>query len=192
MPSDQTTDSRSLAREATFQILYAISVGHQAVETAKEAILCRYRFGERGLEFIQKLVQGVVDQKAALDSIIEPKLAHGWSLQRIAFTDQIALRMAVFELYHMPGIPPKATITEAVELAKKFGSAESGGFVNGLLASVLIESPKNEWDPSNEEKFPEPSTKLDPDPTPEEDDAATVEESDIKAGSWVISRPEND
>ena len=135
------------------------------------------------------VVTGVTEQAEHLDDQIEPFLAMGWTIRRLAVTDLIALRMAVFELESMPGIPPKATIVEAVELAKKYGAAEGGRFVNGVLGNVLKNSPKAKWDPSQEEVLEyddEPVAA--PEPVIEEELVEGTEEYNevIKAGSWII------
>jgi N utilization substance protein B len=80
-----------------------------------------------------------------IDARYSPFLKSGWTPDRLALVDRLVLRLAVFELWGMPEIPPKVTITEAVELAKRFGGADSGSFINGVLGRVLQVSPKAGW-----------------------------------------------
>lgn len=181
--------SRRVARDCAFQASYAAWIGQIPVAEAIEAVLEEQPLTDKALDFMTTVVTGVTEQAEHLDDQIEPFLAMGWTIRRLAVTDLIALRMAVFELESMPGIPPKATIVEAVELAKKYGAAEGGRFVNGVLGNVLKNSPKAKWDPSQEEVLEyddEPVAA--PEPVIEEELVEGTEEYNevIKAGSWII------
>lgn len=84
--------------------------------------------------FVRDLVLGTLDNVDASDAIIAP-LLDGWTLDRLPTIDRIVLRMSLFELIHI-GTPPAVVINEAVELAKKFSTEDSGRFVNGVLAKA--------------------------------------------------------
>ena len=86
-------------------------------------------------EFVVDLVSGVLLRKDYIDATIE-KFSKGWKIGRMANVDRNILRLGVFELCYHPDIPPKVAINEAVELAKKFGDANSPNFINGILDSV--------------------------------------------------------
>ncbi len=88
------------------------------------------------LKFARTLVQGVLARKAEIDSMLE-KNAERWKLGRMASVDRNIMRIGAFELCYCLDIPPRVAINEAVELAKKFGSEESGAFVNGILDAIL-------------------------------------------------------
>ena len=77
----------------------------------------------------------VCDHLSEIDALIAEK-AKGWKLERLAKADLAVLRVAVFEMLYDEEIPNAVAINEAVELAKKYGEEKSGGFVNGILASV--------------------------------------------------------
>lgn len=192
--SARPSRSRKLAREAAFQALYMVHVGQAGPEAAVETVKARQPFIGEAEEFLFHTVEGVRERREELDDLIRPRLAKNWTLERIAVSDLIALRIGVFELYHRPGIPPKVSITEAMELAKRYGTKESGSFVNGVLASVLKESPKADWDSSMEES-PEEIEESEPVHMPDEldeDEALEAEEATGKqAGPWTIksSRP---
>ncbi len=85
--------------------------------------------------FTVKLVQGTQAQQADIDLPIA-ELATGWGLERLVSVDRNILRMAAFEMLFLPAIPTSASINEAVELAKKYSTAESGRFVNGVLGAL--------------------------------------------------------
>jgi N utilization substance protein B len=88
----------------------------------------------RTAAFVLKLAQGALAHRIEIDAEIEA-LAAGWRLERQAAVDRNILRMAGFEMLFLPGIPTAASINEAVELAKKYSTAESGRFVNGVLGA---------------------------------------------------------
>jgi N utilization substance protein B len=85
--------------------------------------------------FTVKLVQGTQAQQTEIDRPIS-ELATGWGLERLVSVDRNILRMAAFEMLFLPSIPTSASINEAVELAKKYSTAESGRFVNGVLGAL--------------------------------------------------------
>ncbi len=86
--------------------------------------------------FTSKLVQGTQARREEIDPPIS-ELASGWGLERLVSVDRNILRMAAFEMMYMPGIPASASINEAVELAKKYSTADSSRFVNGVLGALV-------------------------------------------------------
>ena len=86
-------------------------------------------------KFAEPLIRGVLEHRAELDEIIR-KYAENWELHRIANVDRNILRLAIFEMQHREDIPPVVSINEAVEIAKKFSTQDSGRFVNGILDKV--------------------------------------------------------
>ncbi|MBE5812981.1 MAG: transcription antitermination factor NusB [Clostridiales bacterium] len=82
-----------------------------------------------------EIVNGVLNSQAEIDELIS-KNAKGWTLDRIAKVDLAILRVAIYEIRHREDIPLSVSINEAVEIAKKFGTDESGKFINGLLAQI--------------------------------------------------------
>lgn len=93
---------------------------------------------ENSCDFMKKLFFGVSENLSSLDEIIS-KFAQNWKLNRIALVDKNILRMATYEMLHMQDIPHVVSINEAVDIAKKFSTAESGKFVNGLLDKIKNE-----------------------------------------------------
>ncbi len=89
-------------------------------------------------DFLKSLVLGVLEHFAQLDGLIE-QYSENWRLDRINMIDRNILRMAVFELLYCEEIPPKVTINEAIDLGKRFGSEDSGSFINGILDRVQNE-----------------------------------------------------
>ena len=86
-------------------------------------------------EFADPLIRGVLEHRAEADEIIR-KHAKNWELHRIAAVDRNILRLAIYEMRHREDIPPVVSINEAVDIAKKFSTQDSGKFVNGILDKV--------------------------------------------------------
>jgi N utilization substance protein B len=124
---------RRRARDLALQILFQCDVGRVPVDEALAA--GRGREAGADWEFIDTVCRGAVAHQHALDALIVP-LLQGWSLDRLASVDRAILRMALFELQNMD-TPPAAVIDEAVELAKRYGTEDSGRFVNGVLGAAV-------------------------------------------------------
>lgn len=101
----------------------------------------------QGAGFFYRLVHGVMDRREALDQLIESHSSN-WKLSRMAGVDRNLLRIAVFEMLDCADIPAKVSINEAIELAKKFGTEDSGAFINGILDSIRIALDENRLDPA--------------------------------------------
>lgn len=89
--------------------------------------------------FVAELVGGVEHHRSRIDGVIGAK-AIGWTLDRMPAVDRNILRLAIFELLERPDVPPAVAISEAVELAKRYSTEESGRFVNGVLAAVATDA----------------------------------------------------
>ncbi len=89
-------------------------------------------------EFALRLIQGTRRMQSETDLCLR-EVARNWDLNRMATLDRNILRIAVFELLHCADIPPKVTINEAIEIGKKFSTANSGAFINGILDRVRLD-----------------------------------------------------
>jgi N utilization substance protein B len=123
---------RRHARELALQLLY------QHEHTGADLEVMQRNFDEwtgstDGVrEFADFLLRGTLANLEKLDEELSLQTAH-WRLERLAAVDRNILRLALFELAHVPDTPPAVVIDEAIEIAKKFGAEESGRFVNGVL-----------------------------------------------------------
>jgi len=130
--------TRRHARELALQTLFSIEIGRHDPHAALDEALARPGVrDERG--FVRDLVLGTLDHASESDQIVAP-LLQDWTLERIPTVDRLILRMAVYEMQHAPQTPRVVAINEAIELAKKFSTEDSGRFVNGVLASVAAAS----------------------------------------------------
>ena len=108
-------------------------------------LYCRnFQPSKRALPFLLKLVKGVLANKREIDATIE-KFSANWKLSRMACVDRNILRIAVFELLFCNDIPSKVSINEAVDVGKKFGTEESGAFINGILDSIRLSLEQEEF-----------------------------------------------
>jgi transcription antitermination factor NusB len=139
----QPVRRRTRAREVALQLLYQFDVRGEGYgrELGRElAAMVADGSGEDDevRTFALRLVQGTLAQRDAIDLRLKG-VTRNWDLKRMAVIDRNVLRMAVYELTSCPDIPPKVTINEAIELGKKFSTANSGGFVNGILDRIRLD-----------------------------------------------------
>lgn len=184
--------SRRPSREAALRALYQMEVGgipkREAIRTMTEDA----ELEPAVLAYASELIEGVVDEIEGIDKILSAKL-RDWSLDRLAILDRNILRMGAYEIYFRPEIPPAVTLNEAVEIAKKYSTAESGKFVNGVLGAVLADSPKAQWDraaapPESQWEEPAPP-EIAPEPELIEEGSDAAHELS-RAAKWTIRAEE--
>jgi N utilization substance protein B len=129
---------RRRARAYGLQILYALDINEG--ESASRAVLdygdlFQLELDPTSLEFAERLVTTTRDQLDEIDDAIQ-SASRNWRLDRMSRVDRNILRLATCELRHSPDVPVKVVINEAVELAKRFGTADSPAFVNGILDRI--------------------------------------------------------
>ena len=125
--------SRRLAREYAVQFLYQWGI-HTSdnLEKRLEEFWERQVVNAKLKDFANILIREVIAKESELDALIS-QIAQNWALDRIAQMDLHVLRLGLYELKYREDIPPVVSINEAIELAKKFGTDDSGKFVNGIL-----------------------------------------------------------
>src|SRR5262249_9306316 len=127
---------RRKAREIALQFLYQLDQTGAADPAPFEPDFWkRHPVDDDARAFAGSLVRGAKTQQAKIDALIAESTEH-WDLERMAVVDRNILRMAVYELLYEPGVPAKVAINEAIEIAKKFGTAESSRFINGVLDRI--------------------------------------------------------
>ncbi|CAM3121291.1 transcription antitermination factor NusB [Paenibacillus lupini] len=139
---------RRLAREIAVSSLYQMEMNDvtamEAVDMLMEEarteneIEAEFVESDQTDSYVRELVSGVADNKAAIDEMLQQYLT-GWQVDRLSRVDRQVLRLACFEIVYNNDVPPKAAINEAIELAKHFGTEESGKFVNGVLGKLFKE-----------------------------------------------------
>jgi transcription antitermination protein NusB len=129
---------RRKAREIALQTLYAHEVSGTDWKTAFDDNVERRKPSDEVVEYAERLVTNVVNEKANLDSLIRDRLEN-WTLERVSVVDRTILRIALSELLHCPEVPANVIMDEAIEIARKFSSADAGRFVNGVLDRLARE-----------------------------------------------------
>ncbi len=133
------SSSRRHGREVALQALYGAEIGKRAPDELLTELLARDESSD-GRTFVRDLVLGTLENVPESDAMIAP-LLEGWTLDRLPTIDRIILRMSAFELNHRREVDPAVVVNEAVELAKKYSTEDSGRYVNGVLGRVLREEP---------------------------------------------------
>jgi len=124
---------RRLARELAVQFLYQFDLSGGSLEEALPLFWqTQPEAGDAGRKFVEELIHGVIERRSEIDEKIA-KYTENWDLPRIAAVDRNILRLAIYEMLFRDDIPPVVSINEAVDIAKKFSTRESGAFVNGIL-----------------------------------------------------------
>jgi N utilization substance protein B len=128
--------NRRKSRELAMQALFYMDMNTDgSKETLLERFCTNFTPSKKARPFFLKLVNGVLQTKSELDSIIENFSDH-WKIGRMACVDRNIIRIAVYELLYCLDIPSKVSINEAVDIGKRFGTEESGAFINGILDSI--------------------------------------------------------
>jgi len=126
---------RRKSRELALQALYQADFHGPDADQHFERFWEDKRLPEELLKFSRELVEGVTARREELDQLIDRHSDH-WRIHRMGRVDRNVLRIAVFEFIAHPDTPVKVAIDEAIEIGKKFGSAESGAFINGILDHI--------------------------------------------------------
>lgn len=124
---------RRKARKATLEILYQSEIANVSIES-----ILRDKLWWRGRDvsdFARRLIEGVEANRDRINQVITES-TDNWALERMSVVDRNILRMAIYEILCEDDIPTSVSVNEAVELAKVYGSADSGKFVNGVLGRV--------------------------------------------------------
>ncbi len=128
---------RRRARELALQVLYQMEMNEVDSDEVISSLV-----GIKGSEetpevfdFSHVLIDGVKGKQEEIDKVIEEHSEH-WKLSRMSYIDRNILRIAVYELLFLEDIPNKVTINESIDIGKKYGTEDSGSFINGILDRV--------------------------------------------------------
>jgi transcription antitermination factor NusB len=126
---------RTKARQLALQLLYRLDLLGDEANPDRLHFLREQTSDAEVLDFASDLVEGTIRHRDDLDARIR-EVARNWDIGRMAVLDRNILRMGAYELVYRDDIPPKVSLNEAIELAKRFSTADSGAFVNGILDKV--------------------------------------------------------
>ena len=141
--------TRNTAREIAMHLSYELSFTDRTAQEVLDERLTKESFsalapedelyedvpGAKQEEYIRRVVTGVAEHAAELDSFIA-KYARGWRFERIPLVASAIMRVALYEVLYCADVPNSAAINEAVEIAKKYETPETVKFINGILGSV--------------------------------------------------------
>ena len=126
---------RRQAREISLNILYSLDICPVEIEEAEKAIEQYYVVGKKVVPYASQLLRGTLSNLSQIDGLLK-EYAQNWEIKRMASVDRNILRQSIYELLFQVDIPPSVVINEAVELAKKYSTKDSGKFVNGILDKI--------------------------------------------------------
>jgi N utilization substance protein B len=129
--------NRRKSRELAMQALFYMDMNQNDSNELLERFCLNFTSSKKARPFFLKLVKGVIQAKSEIDSIIET-FSDNWKINRMACVDRNIMRIAVYEMLYCQDIPTKVSINEAIDVGKKFGTEESGAFINGILDSIRI------------------------------------------------------
>ncbi len=144
---------RSRGREVALQVLYQVEQNSGVPPEEVRRFIQRRLLDDRKLsDFTEGLIAGVKEHQVQIDAMIS-QVAENWRLDRMAAIDRNILRLGAYEMLFCPEVPAKVAINEALELAKRYSTAQSSRFVNGILDRMLqwqVQKPKPEPEPEKE------------------------------------------
>ena len=130
--------TRRKSRELALQALFQGEVAAQAKLLDFEEFCAHFQVTKKAIPYAKILLEGVQDKEKDINQLIS-KYAENWRLERMSVIDRNILRLAVFELYYQEDVPTSVAINEAVEIAKRFSTDDSGPFINGILDALAKE-----------------------------------------------------
>jgi N utilization substance protein B len=126
---------RRIAREAVLQALYAYEITKEKRGKVLKDIINRQSYDNDMKNFITSLFNFSIDNKEWCEEQIKTRL-NNWEFDRVALLDRLLLILAISEIHFIDDVPPKVSISEAIEIAKQYSTEESAGFVNGVLDNI--------------------------------------------------------
>lgn len=132
--------NRRQVRETVLKAIYALQLGKDSTQHVADTILKKAEFAkEKELRrFSEKLFFNTVEHEEELDEVISKHIKN-WDIHRLALIDRLVLKMAICEFIYFEEIPTKVSINEAIEIAKRYSTAKSGRFINGILDAALTD-----------------------------------------------------
>jgi len=131
----KSTHPRRIAREAVLQALYAYEITKEKRDKVLNDIINRQSYDNDMKNFITGLFNFSIDNKEWCEEQIKTRL-NNWEFDRVALLDRLLLILAISEIHFVDDVPPKVSISEAIEIAKQYSTEESAGFVNGVLDNI--------------------------------------------------------
>lgn len=135
-----TNHPRRQGREAVLQALYASEMSGDTRPKILKDIFERKHFDQKMKQFIKALFNSSLEHKEWCEGQIKSRL-NNWEFNRIALLDRLLMVVAISEIYFVDDVPPKVSISEAIEIAKEYSTEDSASFVNGVLDNIYKSIP---------------------------------------------------
>jgi transcription antitermination factor NusB len=136
---------RRRARELAIQVLFHMEYNPGDPGESFDRVCESFAPPKEVRAYSREVVVGVWENKANLDRLIR-RSSKNWRVERMSLVDRNILRIAIYEVVYRQDVPPKVSIDEAVELGKRYGTEESGAFINGILDHIYNELKVEEVD----------------------------------------------
>lgn len=137
--------ARRKSRELVLQVLFHMDIQNRFEPEMLERFCEVFPPPAKTADFFCSLLEGILEARSVIDELIG-RHSSNWKLSRMSAVDRNLLRIAVYELLYCDDIPQKVSINEAIDLGKKFGTGESGAFINGILDSIRMAINSGELD----------------------------------------------
>ena len=130
--------TRRKSRELALQVLFQGELAEQKDLLDFEEFCAHFQVNKKAIPYAKKLLSGVLEKGEVVNQLIS-KYAENWRLERMSVIDRNILRLAVFEMHFQDDVPATVAINEAVEIAKRYSTDDSGPFINGILDAMARE-----------------------------------------------------
>ncbi|MEX0844025.1 MAG: transcription antitermination factor NusB [Balneolaceae bacterium] len=132
--------NRRQVRETVLKAIYAHQLSKDTTQYVTDTIIKKAEFAkEKELRrFAEKLFFNTIEHEEELDEVISDHIKN-WDIHRLALIDRLVLKIAICEFIYFEEIPTKVSINEAIEIAKRYSTAKSGRFINGILDAALTD-----------------------------------------------------
>jgi N utilization substance protein B len=130
--------TRRKSRELALQALFQGEMAGQNDLFDFDEFCVHFQVNKKTIPYAKKLLNGIIEKEEEINHLIS-KHAENWRLERMSAIDRNILRLAVYEMYSLDDVPVSVAINEAVEIAKRFSTDDSGPFINGILDAMAKE-----------------------------------------------------
>lgn len=180
---------RRKSREAALQALYYMDIRNDLSLEALALFQRCFPQPEEVVPFFETLAKGVMRNRAQIDRLIE-RFSSNWKIGRMACVDRNVMRIALYEILYLDDIPEKVSINEAIDIGKKFGTEESGAFINGILdsAHIALKNKEIEVDAESDSAIPDRIAAAEAIEAEPEDEAPDVPFSRVTGKPGVVKR----
>ncbi len=141
--------TRRKSRELALQALYQGELAGQNGLLGFEEFCAHFQVNKKTISYAKKLLDGIQEKGDVINQLIS-KYAENWRLERMSAIDRNNLRLAVYEMRYQDDVPVSVAINEAVEIAKRYSTDDSGPFINGILDAMAKEEASGAKDPAKE------------------------------------------